>query len=377
MSGRKPQRAGRLRSEVAELTVLLLVGTHKGGFLLSSGLERRTWKVEGPLFRGNDVNHLVLDQRTKPTLFACVNSSWWGSDVRLSHDLGRTWEEPESGVQFGEEAEQSVKRVWCVVPGSPASPGVLFAGADPGALFRSHDGGLNWSEVESLTAHPTREQWQPGAGGMMVHSICVHPTDPNRLHVGISAAGVFSSEDGGKSWGPRNRGVLADFLPEKYPELGQCVHHMTVHPDEPKLLYQQNHCGVYRSEDEGREWIDLSEGLPSRFGFPLQIHPHDPDTIFVVPEEGPEFRCPVDGRFAVFRSRNRGDDWERLERGLPNEHGYLHVFRQAMAADSTDPFGLYVGTSTGQVFFSADEGDSWTVLIDCLPPIYSLSSALI
>ena len=211
----------------------------------------------------------------------------------------------------------------------------------------------------------------------MVHSVCVHPTDPDRIHVGISAAGVFSSEDGGKSWGPRNRGVLADFLPEQYPEVGQCVHHLAVHPDKPELLYQQNHCGVYRSENEGRDWIDLSDGLPSRFGFPLQIHPHNPDTIFVVPEEGPEFRCPVEGKFAVFRSRNQGDDWERLERGLPNQHSYLHVFRQAMAADSADPFGLYVGTSTGQVFFSSDEGDSWTILIDHLPPVYSLSTALI
>ncbi len=356
---------------------MLLVGTHKGGFLLSSGRERRDWKLQGPFFKGNDVNHLVLDQRTGSTLLACVNSSWWGSDVRLSHDLGRTWQEPESGVKFGEPSCESVKRVWCVVPGSPANPGVLFAGADPGALFRSNDGGLNWAEVGSLTAHPTREHWHPGAGGMMVHSVCVHPADPDRIHVGISAAGVFSSEDGGKSWSPRNRGVLADFLPEPYPEIGQCVHHLTVHPDEPELLYQQNHCGVYRSENEGRDWIDLSDGLPSRFGFPLQIHPQDADTIFVVPEEGPEFRCPVGGRFAVFRSRNRGDDWERLERGLPNEHSYLHVFRQAMAADSADPFGLYVGTSTGQVFFSSDEGDSWTVLIDHLPPVYSLSTALV
>ncbi len=357
--------------------VLLLLGTHKGGFVLSSGLERREWKIEGPVFKGNDVHHMVLDQRTEPTLFACINSAWWGSDVRLSRDLGRTWEEPESGVRFGEQAEQSVNRVWCVVPGSPASPDVLFAGADPGALFRSDDGGWNWSEVESLSAHPTREQWQPGAGGMMVHSICAHPTDPNRLHVGISAAGVFSSEDGGESWCPRNQGVLADFLPEKYPQVGQCVHHMTMHPDEPELLYQQNHCGVYRSENEGREWIDLSEGLPSRFGFPLQIHPHQSDTIFVVPEEGPEFRCPVDGKFAVFRSRNRGDDWERLENGLPAEHGYLHVFRHAMAADPVDPFGLYLGTSTGQVFFSVDEGDSWKLLVDYLPPVYTVSSAVI
>ena len=354
-----------------------MVGTHKGGFLLSSGPRRQEWKVQGPLWKGNDIHHLVLDQRTGTTLFACVNSPWWGSDIRLSHDLGHTWQEPESGVKFGPASPHAVKRVWCVVPGSPASPGVLFAGADPGALFRSDDGGMNWTEVESLTEHPTRERWHPGAGGMMVHSVCVHPTDPDQLHVGISAAGVFSSRDGGTSWRPANRGVLADFLPEKYPAVGQCVHHLAGHPHVPELLYQQNHCGVYRSENAGLEWIDVSDGLPSRFGFPLQIHPHCPDTIFVVPEEGPEFRCPVDGRFAVFRSRNRGADWERLDRGLPGEHSYLHVFRQAVAADAAEPFGLYVGTSTGQIFFSSDEGDSWSLLIDHLPPVYSLSAALL
>ena len=211
----------------------------------------------------------------------------------------------------------------------------------------------------------------------MVHSVCVHPVASNRIHVAISAAGTFSSEDGGSSWEPRNQGVLADFLPDHYPEFGQCVHHMAVHPNEPELLYQQNHCGVYRSENAGRDWIDLSEGLPSRFGFPLQIHPHDPDTIYVVPERGPEFRCPVDGRFAVFRSRDRGDNWERLERGLPGPDSYLHVFRQALAADSADPFGLYLGTSTGQIFFSRDEGSSWEILKDHLPPVYSLSAAIV
>lgn len=356
--------------------VCLLIGTHKGGFLLTSDLRRKSWKLSGPFFKGTDVHYVVLDTRTQ-IIYACVNSTWWGPDIRFSKDLGETWQEPERGIRFPEGGDRQVKRVWYVKPGFDNAGGVLYAGVDPGALFRTTDNGQTWDEIVSLSTHATRDQWSPGFGGLMVHSICPHPEDREKLHVGISAAGTFSTEDGGKTWEPRNKGVLADFKPEKYPEVGQCVHHMDVHPDKPEVLYQQNHCGVYRSDNAGGDWIDLCAGLPSRFGFPLQIHPHEPDTIYVIPEEGPEFRCPVNAHLAVFRSRNRGEQWECLDDGLPGKNAYLNVLRHAMAMDTCDSPGLYFGTSTGQIFASRNEGDSWELLTTWLPPIYSISCAVL
>ncbi|HEX9653311.1 MAG TPA: exo-alpha-sialidase [bacterium] len=356
--------------------VYLLVGTHKGGFLFTSALNRKKWQINGPFFKGTDVHHMAFDLRKQPTIWAAVNSSWWGPNIQSSKNFGQTWKETKSGVRFEEGAEKKVVRIWYLAPGRSNEPRVLYAGVDPGALFKSTDGGQNWSEVKSLSNHATRDKWFPGAGGLMVHSICLHPEDKNKMIVGISAAGAFATEDGGASWEARNKGVLADFMPDKYPAVGQCVHHMAAHPAEPELLYQQNHCGVYRSENAGRDWIDISEGLPSRFGFPLQIHPHDPDTIYVIPEVGPEFRCPADGKFAVFRSRNRGQSWKRLTKGLPTRNAYLNVLRHAMAGDTCDQSGVYFGTSTGQILFSRDEGDSWEVLANWFPPIYSLSCAV-
>lgn len=210
----------------------------------------------------------------------------------------------------------------------------------------------------------------------MVHSIVLHPTDVKKAFVGISAAGVFATQDGGQTWEARNKNVLVDFKPEKFPEAGQCVHHLESHPSTPEVLYQQNHCGVYRSDNEGRDWVDISKGLPSRFGFPFQIHPHDPKTIFVVPEQGPEFRASATGAFAVHRSSNRGATWKKLTKGLPQKPSYLHVHRQAMAHDSLDPFGLYVATTNGQIFWSSDNGTSWKLLIENLPAMYSLNAAI-
>lgn len=356
---------------------ILCLGTHKGAFLLTSDRERERWDLRGPFFKGADVNHLLLDLRSDPKLLACVNSSWWGPKVQFSEDFGETWQQPEEGVRFPEGSENAVKKIWQITPGHADQPGVLFAGVDPGALFKSGDGGQTWVELSGLTTHPTREKWFPGMGGLMVHSICTHPTDAQRLHVGISAAGCFATADGGETWTPRNKGVLADFLPEKYPEVGQCIHHLERHPDRPEVLYQQNHCGVYRSDDSGENWIDINGGLPSRFGFPLQIHPHDPDTIFVVPEEAPEFRCPVNGEFAVYRSRNRGASWEKLTSGLPQAHAYVNIYRQAMAADAADPAGLYIGTSTGQVLFSNNDGETWCKIVDWLPPVFSVECTVL
>lgn len=266
---------------MAGATVRLMVGTHKGGFLLTSDAGRASWALSGPFFAGADVHHMMLDTRTTPTLWACVNNGWFGPGLGYSRDFGASWGQPMQGLRFAEGGTRAVERAWVVATGT--RHGELFAGVDPAALFRSEDSGFSWSEVGALAAHRTRDQWNPGLGGLMVHSIVPHPTDAARMHVGISAGGAFESRDGGASWEPRNAGVLADFSPEPYPEAGQCVHHLKRDPHDADVLYQQNHCGVYRSDDAGASWVDISEGLPSRFGFPMLVHPREAGTIYVVP----------------------------------------------------------------------------------------------
>ncbi len=356
--------------------VYLLVGTKKGAFILTSNVSRKKWALKGPLLKGGEVNDIMLDTRTKPTMYAAVTSYWWGTNVHVSKNFGKSWEQSE-GVKFEKDSGKTVAKVWCVKPGRKSETNVLYAGVDPGALFVSSDRGKSWSEVKSLTGHPTREKWSPGAGGLMVHSIAVHPADAKKMFVGISAAGVFATEDGLITWEPRNKNVRADFHPDKFPPVGQCVHHLELHPEEPDTLYQQNHCGVYRSDNQGKEWIDISEGLPSRFGFPIQIHPHDPDTVYVIPEEGAEFRAVTKGEMAVYQSRNRGKSWKKLSNGLPKKNAFLQIHRQAMTMDSLDNTGIYVGTSSGQIFYSRDAGKSWDTLIDYLPAIYSVSAAVV
>ena len=357
--------------------VYLLVGTKKGAFVLKSDRARRRWALHGPFLKGGEVNDLAMDLRTEPTLYASVKSYWWGTTVQISRDFGKSWAPSEGGIHFPEGSGKNVERIWCVHPATADQSGVLYAGVDPGSMFVTRDGGNTWSEIEALNRHPTRDHWTPGAGGMMVHSICFNARDPKKMFVGISAAGVFATEDGGNSWEPRNKNVRADFLPDKYPQVGQCVHHLEMHPAKPEVLYQQNHCGVYRSDNEGRDWTDISRGLPSRFGFPLQIHPEDPDTLYVIPEQGAEFRCVADNSMAVYRSRNRGRQWQKLGKGLPARNAFLHVHRQALRVDSCHPAGIYIGTSSGHIFQSRDEGKSWNLLIENLPMIYSLNVAAI
>ena len=357
--------------------VYLFVGTHKGAFIFTSNLDRKRWDVRGPLQKGSDVNFLMLDTREEPVLYACRNDYWWGQGVQFSRDYGETWDEPAEQFKFSEGSGLTVEKVWLVAPASAQEPDVLYAGVAPAALFKSEDRGLTWREVTALTQHESRKRWHPGGGGLMVHSICPDHQNTQNLCVGISAAGCFATEDGGATWEPRNKGVRADFLPDTLPEVGQCVHHMESHPARSGVLYQQNHCGVYRSDNAGRDWEDISEGLTGRIGFPLVVHPRDIDTLYVIPVESDSFRCPVDGKFIVFRSRDRGDSWQALTNGLPAENAWLTVLRHAFTADTCESLGLYLGTNTGQIYYSLDAGDTWETLAEHLPPIYSVSCSIV
>jgi len=357
------------------MKTLILAGTKKGLFILSS-TDRRRWELLGPFQNGREVNHATYDGRSG-RIYATANDSWFGCEVVWSNDLGKSWATAKQNPAFPEKSGLKVERIWHLEPGRPSEPQVLYAGVAPAALFRSDDGGVTWTELESLTQHPSRPKWHPGAGGLCLHSIVVDPSDPKRMFVGISAVGVFRTEDGGQNWTVANQGTRAEFLPEKYPEYGQCVHKLLLADGKQSLLFQQNHCGVYRSADAGRTWQEITAGLPSDFGFPLGLHPREPETLFVLPLKGADFRCPPEGKLRVFRSRNGGKSWDTLSKGLPQENAFVGVYREGMATDSLNPAGVYFGTNTGKIFGSADEGDTWQTLADNLPPVYSISTAVV
>ena len=358
---------------------MLMIGTRKGAFLACATADRKSWDLKGPLFPGNEVNWVTFRDGSPQALLVALKSAWWGPDLKVSHDLGDTWVESSGGIRFPESRGQSVERIWFAK--SERRPnGAIYAGVDPAALFRSTDGGLTWTELESLGGHATRSRWQPGLGGLMAHTLCVDPNNADRIFVGVSAVGVFRSDDGGVTWEPKNRGVLAwnaDFVAEKFPDIGQCPHRLEMHPGNPQVLYQQNHCGVYRTDNGGDEWSDISDGLPARFGFALTVHPHDGDVVYVVPEVSYECRITCGGAFRVFRSRDRGNSWEPLTCGLPQLNAYVNVLRGAMSTDTLESPGIYVGTQNGQLFASFDEGDHWNTLFNWLPPIYSVEAATI
>ena len=327
--------------------------------------------MTGPHWPGSNIFHAVCDGRGDGRLWLVKNDPVFGSEIHRSDDLGVTWESARQGPQVTSTDEVKLNKLWQVTLGVKDEPDVVYAGAEPATLFKSEDAGETWNEIAGITLHPTRERWEPGLGGMCLHSIAQDPTSADRMWVGISAAGVFGTDDGGKSWQPMNNGVRADFMPETYPEVGQCPHKVVVHPAKPQTLYQQNHCGVFRSDNGGQDWLDISDGLPSRFGLPMAIHGQDPDTVYVLPEDkvvgdqlGGGMRFVTDAKFRLFRSRDGGRNWEPLTKGLPQKHAYLHAMRDGMATDALDPCGVYVGTSTGQLFFSRNEGDSWQLLAD-------------
>ncbi len=352
--------------------VLLLVGTKKGGFILESGPGRTGWSVRGPLCEGWPILDMTIDPASG-AIFAGANSPWYGAAVFRSDDLGGTWTHSSDGLTYGDDGPKLTK-VWNVTP----SHGAVFAGVDPAGLFRSDDGGETWEHVRGLTDHPTRQTWQPGNGGLILHTIVPHPGDADRMWVAISAVGTFHTADGGRTWEARNSGIRADFLPDPRPATGQCVHKLALAADGPDHLYQQNHCGVYRTHDGGLTWQEITEGLPSEFGFPIVAHPRDPLAAWVIPLNGAD-----QGRFmpaaaaAVWRTRDGGDSWTRLSTGLPQDDAYLGVLREAMAIDRLEPAGIYFGTSAGELYASVDEGDSWSLVAGHLPPIYAVDVAVV
>jgi photosystem II stability/assembly factor-like uncharacterized protein len=349
--------------------LLLLVGTKKGAFALDGDTARDRWTVRGPLCEGWPIHDVSWDA-SSGAILAGGGSPWYGPAVWRSDDLGETWTHSSEGLTYGDDGPKLTK-VWNVT----AAHGTIWAGVDPAGLFRSADGGATWSHVDGLRAHPSTPDWQPGNGGLCLHTIVPHPTDAERLWVGISAVGAFETTDGGATWDLRNNGVRADFDPAIYPEFGQCVHKMAMAAGRPETIYQQNHCGVYRTDDGGRQWTEITAGLPSDFGFPMAAHPRDHATVWTVPLNGADQgRYVPDAALGVWRTADSGASWQRHGEGLPQQDAYLSVLREAMAVDRLDPVGVYIGTSAGQLFASPDEGETWRVVAEHLPPIWSVDA---
>jgi hypothetical protein len=359
--------------------VLVMVGTMKGAFFFRSDRARRRWDRGGPYFPGLAVYALGYDGRDgRRRLWAGPESEHWGAVLESSDDFGRTWQGANAPrVRFPEPSGASLRRIWQIMPGRAAEPDVLYCGVEPAALFESRDGGKSFALVQGLWDHPHRPRWQPGGGGLCLHTILPDPREPKRIHVAISAAGVYRTDDGGRSWRTSHRGVRAEFLPDKHPEFGQCVHKVVRHPERPDRLFLQNHFGLYRSDDLGDSWEDVAKGVPSDFGFGMAIHPHDPDTVYIVPLEADRYRWTPEGRLRVYRTRNAGRSWQPLSRGLPQEDAYEAVLRDSLATDSLDPAGVYFGTRSGKVFASRDGGDSWRLLADGLPPVVCVKTAVV
>lgn len=359
--------------------VLLLVGTMKGAFLLRSTKKRAKWEMGGPYFPGSAVYAMAYDSRAgRHRLWAGPHSMHWGGLLRWSDDFGRKWTNPqEANVKFPKRTGAALKQIWQIVPGREAEADTLYCGVEPAALFVSRDGGEHWSLTEGLWDHPQRPRWEPGGGGLCLHTILLDPGASKRMLIAVSTGGVYVTEDGGKSWHPSNRGIRAEFLPEKYPEFGQCVHKVVQARRKPKRMYLQNHWGLYRSDDGGKRWKDIANGVPSDFGFAMAIHPKDPDCVWIVPLESDEFRCAPEGKLRVYNTGSGGKRWKAMSKGLPQKDAYETVLRDALAADSLDPAGVYFGTRSGKLFGSANGGKSWSALLDGLPPILTVKTAVI
>lgn len=374
-----------IRRPVAPRPTLLLVGTRKGAFFLRDDRQRQNWTLLEPHFFGCSVNHVVQDPRDGRTILAGVRTGHLGPTVFRSNDLGKTWKEAKRPPAFpkasGSDKPRAVELVFWLTPAHASEPGVWYAGTSPQGLFRSEDGGDTWQSVNGFNDHPMYPQWSAGDGtpdGPLLHSILVDPRDSAHLYLGMSAGGVFESADRGNSWQPLNQGVAADFLPQKDPEFGHDPHCVALHPLNPDRLYQQNHCGIYRLDRPAERWIRIGSNMPKRIGdigFPVVLHPRDPDTVWVLPMDGTSVwpRTSPDGKPAVYVTRNAGQSWGRLDRGLPAKNAWFTTKRQAMCADAATPVGLYFGTTSGDVWASRNEGASWQRIVQHLPQILSVT----
>jgi photosystem II stability/assembly factor-like uncharacterized protein len=386
--------------------VRVLVGTRKGAFILASDAKREVWDVSGPHFAGWEIYHVKGSPADPNRLYVSQSSGWFGQIIQRSDDGGKTWHQPgtlpgeptttpeglpkaesnkfvydtslETGKpltthQFydGTPRPWEFKRVWHLEP-SLTDPDTVFAGVEDAALFRSTDGGKTWHELAGLRGHGSGPDWQPGAGGMCLHSIILDPSDPARIFIAISAAGAFRTDDSGATWKPINRGLFSQYIPNPTAEVGHCVHHIAMHPDRPGVLFMQKHWDVLRTDDAGDSWREISGNLPTDFGFVIDVHAHEPETVYVVPIKSDSEHYVPDGKLRVYRSRTGGDEWEALTQGLPQNNCYVNVLRDAMAVDSLDPCGVYFGTSGGQVYGSADAGDSWAPIVRDLPAVLSV-----
>jgi photosystem II stability/assembly factor-like uncharacterized protein len=357
---------------------LLLVGTTKGAFIFRSNAERANWEEAGPYFPGRSVYALAHDSRNhRNKLWAAVNSPYWGSFLSSSNDFGKTWSDPESyNIKFPEGSDVSLKQIWQIV-NDPHDADTLYCGVEPAALFKSTDGGETWSLNRGLFDHPHRTQWMPGGGGLCLHTILPDPTNKDRMWIAISTGGVYRSDDGGETWHPRNKGICARFMPpdQQYPEWGQCVHKVVIHKSNPERMFLQHHWGVYRSDNAGDSWDDIGKGLPSDFGFAMEMDPHDANTVYIIPIESDEFRCTPEGKLRVYRTQDGGESWHPLTKGLPQEDALETILRDNMDADANNPTGIYFGTRSGKVYGSSNGGDSWSLIKDGLPPVTCVKTA--
>jgi len=356
---------------------LLMIGTNKGLFLARSDDGRATWSIDPVHYPMNGVYAVALDTRSSPPrLHASLTSSHFGPTVVTSDDLGTTWNEPEAApVAFPSDTGEALRRVWAITPGPAAQPGVVYAGAEPSALFRSEDNGASYAMVRSLWDHPHRELWGEGFGGQAIHTVLPRPDDPAALLVAMSTGGVYRSADAGSSWSPFNTGIKAYFLPDPWPEQGQCVHKVTRDAADPDRLYAQNHHGVYRSDDGGATWTSIADGLPTDFGFAIVAHPHRGGVVYSYPIEADGMRFPPDKRCAVYRSTDAGASWEALSDGLPGTPYFGAVLRDALCTDDAEVAGVYFGTRNGDVYASPDEGDTWRLVASHLPDVLCVRAA--
>ena len=362
--------------------VRVLVGTKKGAFILTSDRARQTWVVDGPHFPGWEMYHVKGSPVDSNRIYASQSSGWFGQLIQRSDDGGKTWTAMDNTFTYdgipgthmwydGTPHPWEFKRVWHLEP-SLTDRDVVFAGIEDAALFKSTDGGASWAELSGLRGHGSGAHWQPGAGGLCLHTIMLDPTNPNRMYVAISAAGVFRTDDAGATWTPINKGLRSAQIPDQDAEVGHCVHRIAMHAANPQRLYMQKHWDVMRSDNAGDLWHEVSGNLPTDFGFPIEVHAHEPDTIYVVPITSDSHHFPPEGKLRVYRSRSGGDEWEALTNGLPQQDCYVNVLRDAMAVDTLDSCGVYFGTTGGQVYASNDSGDSWSAIVHDLPSVLSV-----